>query len=232
MHLDGRLDAAVESEIVGYTTIEMEAGKWYQIGCPFINLKGVEEVSINDIFTGFSDSDVIMVYDNDSNNGYAQAFWRAGANGGAGGWCTSSTGPTKASAITVKAGDAAFINKKNGDLKLTFSGKVSYEEVPFGHADGGAWAMVTPVWPEDIALADLEFTALGTNDVIMIYNPGDETTAAGYSQGFWRPEANSGAGGWCRASTGPQRAFNPTIKAGQAVFIKKTTAGIGTLSVK
>jgi hypothetical protein len=223
-----RLSAAVESDIVGYTTITMEAGKWYQIGCPFISLdKDVVEVSIDEIYKGFSDGDAILVYDNVGNTGYRSAYWRSAAKDGVGGWCTSSGGPLISSTIKVKPGDAVFIDKQNGNLDLMFSGKVSYEEVPFGHEDGNAWAMVTPVWPEAIMLNKVNFTELGEGDAILIYTP--ET---GYKSAYWRPTANQGAGGWCTTSGGPTIAFNVELKGGSALFINKKTPNVGKISVK
>ena len=43
--LNAPLNAAVESDVVGYTTMTMEAGKWYQVGNPLVpgrqSLRGV-----------------------------------------------------------------------------------------------------------------------------------------------------------------------------------------------
>ena len=56
------LTAAVESDIVGYTTIEMKADKWYQVAFPFVQLDDTETVSISEAFnSGFVDGDTLMI---------------------------------------------------------------------------------------------------------------------------------------------------------------------------
>ncbi len=61
VNLDGRLLAAVESATVGYTTMAMEAGKWYMVGTPFSALSDTTERRVNDVFAleGFADGDVL-----------------------------------------------------------------------------------------------------------------------------------------------------------------------------
>ena len=55
--------AAVESDVVGYTTITMEAGKWYQVGNPFVALEEGGVIELNDGFgTGFATGDQLYLY--------------------------------------------------------------------------------------------------------------------------------------------------------------------------
>lgn len=227
--LCGRLNAQVQSDIVGYTTITLESGKWYQIGAPFMPLdKETTEYTLNSVFSGFGDGDKVLIYD--PVVGYKTAYWRSTANDGVGGWCTTPKGPTIATTLKLSSKGAAFISKVSaGSTDVTFSGKVSHEEIPFGDEDGDIWSMVTPVWPEEIRLSDLDFSNANTaeGDKLFVYDP-----VAGYKTGYWRPTANGGVGGWCTTPKGPTIAFDRTLGVGQALFINKISAGIGTLSVK
>ena len=76
LFLNVPLFAAVESDIVGYTTISMEAGKWYQVGYPFSPLDGAESIKLNDCFTeGFALEDTLMILDVVNSSYEAMLYW-------------------------------------------------------------------------------------------------------------------------------------------------------------
>jgi hypothetical protein len=108
-----RLSAAVESDIVGYNTIEMKAGKWYMVGSAFSSLDGIEDRNVNDVFNvGFAEGDRLMTY-NSVSGLYTTAYWRATANGGQGGWCTRPFMAATLKTVALTPGQAMFINKKS-----------------------------------------------------------------------------------------------------------------------
>ena len=135
LHLNGRLNAQVESDIVGYTTVTMEAGKWYQVGSPFVALEEGTTLKLNDVFTtGFGAGDTLQLYSS-VNSSYTTYRWNTYKNG----WATNTSPVATLADVTLPVGQAVFINKKvDGDVILT--GKVSAEEaVTFGNEAGSAW---------------------------------------------------------------------------------------------
>ena len=108
---NGRLNAQVESDIVGYTTIAMEAGKWYQVGSPFVALDDTASTQkINEVFTiGFSEGDSINIL-NTAAMEYVAYYWKTSANG----WCTK-RGTTPVD-VKIPAGQALFVNKASAGI--------------------------------------------------------------------------------------------------------------------
>ena len=112
------LTAAVESDIVGYTTIEMKADKWYQVAFPFVQLDDTETVSISEAFnSGFVDGDTLMILNPQTGLYENRAFWVSEANEGQGAWCDK---PVLAIAkpvdILLTPGQAVFILKVSAGI--------------------------------------------------------------------------------------------------------------------
>ena len=207
--------AAVESPIVGYTTIEMEAGKWYQIGRPFVELEEGSSPKLNTVLTsGFADGDVCNVFDPASVS-YVPYYWKSAANG----WC-SKRGTTPVD-VDLPASQAVFINKAV-TATVSLAGRVSTTEISsFGTEAGGAWDQIICVYPSAVKLNEMKWSGLADGDICNVLN--SETTT--YEPYYWKSAAN----GWCsKRGTTP---VDVEIYAGQALFINKKSAGVGTCSV-
>ena len=102
---NGRLNAQVESAIVGYQTIEMKAGKWYMVGCPFVALSD-ETMTINDMMRGFADGDELYVYDNAKSQYTYIRAWKNGA------WRVGTADGTIAT-DSIEPGQGFFISTKS-----------------------------------------------------------------------------------------------------------------------
>ena len=194
----------------------MEAGKWYQVGTPFVELSEGETPQLNTVFAkGFSDGDSINIFDSTTSI-YTPYYWKTSA----GGWCTKrGTSPV---AIDVPRGQAVFINKQVTGI-VTLAGRVSVAEATtFGREEGDTWNQIVCVYPQALKLNDIKWTGITDGDAVSIY---DSQTAV-YAPYYWK----SSAGGWCtkRVST----PVNVEIPIGQAMFINKVSKGLGTCSAR
>ena len=222
------LFAAVESDVVGYTTIEMQAGKWYQVGCPFVGLNGATELPLNDFFcSGFVTGDTLMILDSQTARYGTLAYWVPEANGGAGAWCDRPIAAVGTpSDVVLKPGQAVYIHKKESSA-VTFSGKVEAVPAEFGSEDGNVLAQVAPVWPEQKSVNDFVWKGLASGDTMKIL---DSDTASYGTLLYWLPSANNGAGAWCdRPIPGLGQPSNLVLSPGQAVFVTKSSAGVATV---
>ena len=223
LFLNVPLFAAVESDIVGYTTISMEAGKWYQVGYPFSPLDGAESIKLNDCFTeGFALEDTLMILDVVNSSYEAMLYWVPEKNA----WCNL---PIAAIATpsdkVLKPGQAVYIYKKTaGDV--IFSGQVKAVETNFGAESGNQWAQICVVWPEQKALNSLQWTNLALGDTLQVLN----VDSASYEPMlYWVPEKQA----WCdlpiaAIATPSDKVLTP----GQAVYIYKATQGVGAVKVQ
>ena len=215
---NGRLNAAVESDIVGYTTITMEAGKWYQVGTPFVALEEGVAQKLNDVFTeGFGAGDTLQVYNPDSST-YATYRWNTYKNG----WAANTSPVATLSDVVLPTGQAVFINKKvQGDV--VFSGKVSVEEaVTFGNENAASWSQFVCVYPDTVKLNGIAWSGLAAGDILQIYNA-DTATYATYR---WNTYKN----GWASNTSPVATLADVDVPAGQAFFVNKQTPGIGSCS--
>ena len=209
------LFAAVESDIVGYTTIEMQAGKWYLVGNPFAELTDATTVTINDLFnSGFSDGDTLSVL-NPENATYAVYYWSETI----GKW-TPFKGLDIAADVSLAPGEAVYIHKANAG-EVCLKGKVVEQEVPFGSDVGNRWAQIVPMWPADRKLNEISWTGLNDGDTLSILNV-DSTTYAVY---YW----NKNLGKWAVFPNLPVAADDVTLAPGQAVLVRKVSQGMGSL---
>ena len=120
--LNAPLFAAVESDVVGYTTIEMQADKWYQVGSPFIPLTDGAEQTLNNTFTtGFSTNDQVYVYDPEMGSYKGPYVWGT-ANGQTGWWNTTTSSLTT---TVLTPGQAFFIHKQSLGVASVLPGVAS-----------------------------------------------------------------------------------------------------------
>ena len=206
---------------MGYTTIEMQAGKWYQIGTPFVALEDGQTATLNTAFgQGFANGDLIYIY-NPETNGYDGPYmWLSGD--GQTGW-RSTTNPSALCSVSLNPGQAVFIQKNTtGDIPI--AGRVT-ETTPsvFGAKETSSWAQVACVYPETLALNEMKWTNLANGDLAYVYN--SETN--GYD-GPYMWLSGDGQTGW-RSTTNPSVLCSVSLKPGQAVFIQKNSVGEASL---
>ena len=207
---------------LGYTTIQMDAGKWYQVGNPFVDLQGNVVVSLNDVFnTGFSEGDTLCVLDSETSAYSAYLYWIDGK-----GWCNR---PIAAIAVptdkTLKAGEAVYIQKKVvGTVQL--SGKVEAKVVEFGSETKPGLVQVAPMWPEARTVNDFKWTGLQQGDTLTVLNS-DKGSYDAYV--YWNEAKNA----WCDRPI-PAIAQPATVQLtpGQAVYIEKKAQGKATVSAQ
>ncbi len=220
--LNAPLNAAVESDVVGYTTMTMEAGKWYQVGCPFVALDGEEAPLVNDVFAnGFEAGDELMILDSETSHYSSSAYWIPEK-----GWCDL---PIAAIATpistTLPAGQAVYIHKGETPSVMTVSGKVEAKEVSFGSATSSSWAQVAPVWPVSQSVNAFKWTGLGDGDELMILNPDTQTYS---NSAYWVTGK-----GWCDLPIAAiAKPVDTVLPVGQAAYINKKAAGKATVSAE
>ncbi|MGN0891547.1 MAG: hypothetical protein ACI4W7_07875 [Candidatus Spyradenecus sp.] len=201
----------------------MEAGKWYQVGCPFVSLDGTESVKLNECFIeGFALEDTLMILDVENSYYDAMLYWVPEKKA----WCNL---PIAAIATpsekVLKPGQAVYIYKKTAG-NVIVSGQVKAVEASFGSANGNQWAQVCIVWPEEKALNSLQWTNLALGDTLQVLN----VDSASYdAMLYWVPEKQA----WCdlpiAAIATPS---NKVLTPGQAVYIYKASQGVGTVKVQ
>ena len=196
----------------------MEAGKWYQVGCPFVVLESGQEVTINDVFSsGFSTGDQAYLYDSE-NSSYGPPLTWGSRDGEAEGW---RTGRGVLDKTVLTPGQVLFIHKKmTGEVCM--SGRVSASEtVSFGSAKSATWAQIVCVYPIEQTLNEMKWDNMTIGDQAYIYNP--ETLSYG-SPLTWGSRAGE-ADGW---RTGRGILDKTKLSPGQGIFVYKKSAGIAT----
>ena len=222
--------AGVQSDVVGYTTIKMDADKWYMIGTPFTALDGAKTVRINDLFRAdFQTRDSMRVLDTNSNT-YTVYFWNGNADGQKGAWVEKSARNPVPTEATIGPGQAVYIQKTKdaAATTLTLAGKVEATTVEFGLDTTGSWSQVVAVWPTDTALNDIVWTGMKTRDSIRILN----SDLNEYSVYYWNGKAKEGQGAWVEGSSRNPTPSTRIVKAGEAMFVNKLDAGKATLLAK
>ena len=210
------LFAEVESDIVGYTAVEMQAGKWYQIGNPFVGLDGSAETRLNDVFVdGFQDGDSLVIYDAETSRYGRLLQWVSQANSGKGAWCASRINATPDETI-LAPGQAIFITKR-AEGTLTFKGKVQAVKAEFGSTDINQWAQVAVISPVTRDVNEFTWTGMNAGDTMVVL---DSETGKYSRQYYWQPNRN-GTGAWCTSRMATAPLAKVTLTPGQAVFISK-----------
>ena len=211
---NGRLNAAVESDIVGYTTITMEADKWYIVGNPFVALDGSDTCTINGAFVGagFAKNDILYVLQPDGV--FVPNYWNQANSGWSKHkilWQEDTTQYPNSTAVYLYKASAG---------SLTFAGKVSSVAVDVGDEAGNAWSLTSFVCPEEKKLNQYTWTGFAAND--LLYTMDD---AGVFTPHYWN-QANSG---WSKHKILWQENTTP-LAIGQAVYLFKKSTGIGSIS--
>ena len=208
---------------MGYTTIEMEAGKWYQIGNPFVGLDGVTSSTLNDAFVdGFGNGDIAYIF-NPSSNEYGVRYFNVSTDSGRVWSDLPIAGIGQPADVTLSPGQAIYLWKETAG-NVTFKGKVQAVPVTFGDEEiAGTWAQIAVVSPSDSALNDYKWSGLGSGDVLYLLN--SDTGEYG-SRLYWQPSKSA----WCDSPVPAlAKPVDLTIKAGQAMYIQKSTVGVATV---
>ena len=192
----------------------MGAGKWYILGNPFISLDGKTTFKLNEACagSGFATNDVL--YTLAASGRFTPHYWNA-TNGG---WSTHKVA-WREDSTDYPASTAIYLHKLS-DGAFTFSGKVASIEVEVGDEAGEVWSLTSVTYPESKKLGELNWAGFATND--MLYTM-DETGR--FTPHYWN-EAN---GGWSTHKVAWREDTTP-LAIGQALYIRKRSAGKGTIS--
>lgn len=210
-----KLSAAVESDIVGYTTITMEAGKWYMIGNPFVALDGADVASVNDVFKGdFASGDVLQLVDPITCK-VTTLRWNTALKA----WAMTTRPNDTPAQDLITIGQAAYI-KKAVKGSATFSGKVEVLDLSVGNAETSSWTMASYVYPVEIDINEIEWEGLSSGDTVTLLK--DDSTTELYR---W----NTTLKAWSMTTRPNDMPISRKIKAGEAMYIYKKNAGVAKM---
>ena len=213
--LNAPLSAAVESDVVGYTTIEMQAGKWYILGNPFVALDDSSTYKLNDLFTGegfhandklylLTDGLFVSFYWNDAHKGWSKhpVIWQEDST-------------------EYPASTAVYLNK-NSLGQFTFSGKVKVQPIEIGEEDGNSWTLTALNYPAPSTLSEYEWSNFSTGDELYTLDVDGVFTSH-----YW----NSSRKGWSKHPVIWQE--DPKLlSSGEAVYLHKKSTGKGVITRK
>ena len=215
LFLNGGLVAAVQSDIVGYTTMTMEAGGWYIIGNAFAHLDDSLEATVDNLFADatFSEGDMLFLSRNDG--AYMPRYW----NSEKGKW---SQNPKRfiEDKTLYPASTGVYIHK-NHEGSVVFAGKVLAQSFDFGSEGGNSWTLTAVPSPEGKLLSDYEWKNCAQGDRLFVARGDGAYTPFYYFEGK----------GWSENS---KRFIAPKVPlaSGQAVYINKVSVGIGSVLTK
>ena len=173
--------AAVESDIVGYTTITTNPGFNMQ-GVVFQGLEGEAEVSFNDLLIGeFRDGDQIQVYVQDGSMGTYDVYTFLDGRG----W-TIGRG-SSADDSPVHVGTAFWLNTPNREVKVTIKGSVTRGDWVYLAKKGtqmlaSALPVEIPLNPKDSSVV---WTGFHDGDQIQWLNELGGYDTSSYKDGQW-----------------------------------------------
>ena len=205
------LTAAVESDIVGYTTPQINADTFTLLGVPFVTLaEEGEAIAVNDLVKGdFAAGDTIQF---SNGSGYSTLTYRTSStlNGVAMGpaWCEGrSTYSTK----TFQAGEAFWLKSQ---ASATFVGRVG-ENTPIA-VNAQEMKMIANPIPKDVAINEITFTGVSTGDTVQFYD------ATGYVTLTYRASSTDSTGtqkgpAWCE---GRSTYSTRIVPAGTGFWVK------------
>ena len=219
---NGRLNAQVESDIVGYTTIIMDAGGWYRLGMPFGQLDGSATFTLTEAFSGFAEGDCIYLSANNAGS-YVARYWKTDATGAAG-W-SKSKNALRLDETEYDCDTAVYLHKSVAG-QIILSGVVTEMTNTFGLESGNAWSIVPLPWPEAKTLNDFAWTGCQDGDTVYIGSASGANIAR-----YWKVNASTGAAGWSK-SKNALRLDDTILTPGTAVYINKVSAGVGTVTIK
>lgn len=202
---NGRLNAAVESDIVGYTTITTQAG-YNMMGCVFKGL-GSETVSLNDLLTGdFVAGDQVQLYVA-ATGGYTLYTYNATS-----GWMN---GRVSADDRPVALGDSFWLYTPGREVTVTVKGAVSADNFTYTSVQG--LQMVASTLPLPLEINGATWTGLSNGDQIQVANTSGGYTIYTYS---------TATGKWMQGRV----PADVTIPVGSSMWLNTATAGV-TLTV-
>ena len=208
-HKNAPLSAAVESDVVGYTTIEMEGGKWYQIGNPFVELDDDATPTLGTVFnSGFSTGDQAYIYDSNLSR-YQMVFTWSDEIGG---WVDFLGMPAD---CELPVGHSVYFRKDTtGDVVL--KGRVSATEVV--SFPGSALSQVVCVYPTQKTINDMQWEGLAVGDQAYVYNASTQSYGMVLT---WNGSA------WVDFLGNKDTQL---LDSCQSIFINKSSVGNGTLA--
>ena len=198
----------------------MQAGKWYILGSPFVPLNGSETFKLTERYggEGFADGDTLYLITSDGI--YRPYFWKE--IGDQKGWNRVNSSRPNFDKADYSDGIAAYIHKQSAGA-VTFTGKVSATEIQFGDSENGnSWSLVALPYPAEKTLSEYEWTGCAKGDVLY-YVSADGVL----NRRYW----NAGASDWS-ISSGRYVPDTTKFTVGQAVFVNKTSIGLGAVSIK
>ncbi len=199
MKLNGRLNAAVESDVVGYTTITTNAG-YNMMGCVYKGL-GSETISLNDLLVGeFIAGDQVQLYS--STGGYTIYTYNATT-----GWMNGRV-PADNRPLTV--GDSFWLYTPNREVAVTIKGAVSTKDFTYTSIQG--LQMVANSLPVDVKINEIAWSGLTNNDQLQV------KTLTGYTIFTYSTATNKWMQGRAPADV--------TISAGSSVWLTTANAGV------
>ncbi len=213
------LRAAVESDVVGYTTIKMEAGKWYIVGTPFVPLNNAPQTfKVNELFetSTFSNGDLLYLTDKDGT--FTFYYWNSEYEG----W-SKSPRIWQEDNIEYPITTGLYLHPTS-DASVTFSGTVAMTEIPVGTAEGNSWNLISLVCPISATLNAYSWSGFSSRDVLYTLNADGR-----YVPHYWHQSAEGT--GWSTSARIWLEDQTP-LEIGQAVYIFKVSPGIGSISMK
>ena len=187
--------AAVESDIVGYTTIELKKGL-NLVACTFEPLNPSEGVDIQEFLKGaFEYNDSVLFY---GPSGYTTYYYTPSLWSkdweelGTAGW-----GDVNEQIVShsLTAGDAFWLDVKTPKA-ITVAGKVRLVDQVVECQPG--LGLVAAAFPVDLDLnQDVEFSGFTENDQLMVYAEDGDYKTYSYSKNLYDSEWNAtGKPGW------------------------------------
>ena len=172
--LNGRLNAAVESDVVGYSKVTMKPG-YNMVGITYNGLDG-KDVPFTKAFSGdFADEDMVMVY---SPTGYKSYVYAQGT------WYDATDFHPLTDDDCLAVGTTLWMVIPNREVEVTFTGSVKADDTIVA-ANSGATMLVNP-YPSAVALKDVSFgRSLTDDDQIQVPKDGSSYDVYIYNGGTW-----------------------------------------------
>ena len=207
--LNPRLDASVESDIVGYSTVDKQA-TWTLLGINFASLdkdnQEAKTYSIQQIAGDFADGDMIQAWDGTK---YTTVYYFSEATMGTAGFYNSDA---TLSTLQIPCGAAVWVNS-SAMTHAVVAGKVVTDTVSVDGAAG--WTLFAASQPVDTPVNDLQFTGLVDGDMMQIWDGSAYATLYYFSAesmgtaGFYESDATlsqkvirQGTGFWIKSQGG------------------------------
>ena len=208
-NLDPRLDASVESDIVGYSTVDKQS-TWTLLGINFVSLDKTSQeaktYSIQQITGDFADGDMIQAWDGAK---YTTVYYFSEETMGKAGFYNSDA---TLSTLQIPCGAAIWVNS-SAMTHAMVAGKVMTDSVSVEGTAG--WALFAASQPVDTPVNNLQFTGLLDGDMMQIWNGSAYKTLYYFTEesmgeaGFYESDATlsqeviaRGTGFWVKSQNG------------------------------